>query len=98
MDFKRLTKTVKVTDPECWYGRDTVDVSLVVTPVVNGTVAVRIVVSSIDDFMVAYERECYALHEDAVKWKYDHLKRWMYDKIPEEINLDWLYEHGYLPY
>ena len=98
MDFERLTKTVKVTDPECWYGQDTVEVHLFVTPPYKGEVVVRIFVESIDDFAVAYDYECNIKYEAQIKWMYDHMKTWMYDKMPDEIDLGWLFEHGYLPY
>lgn len=97
MDFERLTKTVRVTDPENWYNKDTVDVSLFVTPAFRGVVTVRILISTIDDFMVVYDHQCYAQYKESIKWAYNHLKQWMYDKMPDEIDLGWLYEHGYLP-
>lgn len=97
MEFERLTKTVRVSDPECWYGRDTVKVHLFVTPPYTGNVIVRIFVESIDDFAVSYDYECEEKYKDMIKWAYNHIKFWMYDRIPNEINLGWLYEHGYLP-
>lgn len=98
MEFEKLTKTVKVTDPECWYGRDTVNVSLFVTPPYKDEVVVRIHVDSIDDFSVVYDFECECKYERQIEWAYNHLKTWMYDRMPDEIDLGWLYEHGYLPF
>lgn len=93
-----MEKIVRVSDPEDWYGENTVKVSLFVTPPFKNKVSVRILVESIDDFMMCYEYECEAKHEDHIKFMYNHLKEWMYDRIPKEIDLGWLYEHGYLPY
>lgn len=98
MEFEKLTKTVKVTDPECWYGKNTVDVHLFVTTPYMDEVVVRIFVESIDDFAVVYDFECECKYKDQIKWAYNHLKTWMYDRMPDEISLAWLYEHGYLPW
>jgi hypothetical protein len=97
MEFEKLTKTVRVTDPENWYNQNTVEASLFVTPPYCGIVTVRILIDTIDDFMVVYDHECYVQYGELIKWAYNHLKQWMYDKMPEEISLGWLYEHGYLP-
>ena len=57
----------------------------------------KILVSSIDDFAVSYIQECSEKYPESIKSIYKHMKMWMYDKIPEEIDLCWLYEHGYFP-
>ena len=36
MNFERLTKTVRVSDPDCWYEKDTVKVHLFVTSPYKG--------------------------------------------------------------
>ena len=94
--FPRLTKKVKVSDPNMWYQKNEVDVSLFVTPPYKGTVYVKIRISSIDDFAVAYTYECDEKYADCIIDTYNHLKEWMYDRMPEEVSLVWLYEHGYL--
>lgn len=96
--LERLEKIVRVTDPEDWYGQNTVEVSLFVTPPYKDKVRVRILIQSVDDFMVSYDYECNNDDKDHIKWIYSHLKEWMYDRMPEEIDLTWLYEHGYLPF
>ena len=98
MKFEGLTKTVAVTDPDNWYGQDTVTVSLFITPPFRGRVAIRILIRSIDDFAVLYDIEKYENNKDGIKWAYNHLKEWLYDRMPDKISLDWLYEHGYLPF
>lgn len=98
MEFERLTKLVYVTDKENWYGKDMVKVSLFVTPPYKEKVLVRIFIETIDDFAVTYDYECEEKYADQIKWAYNHIKTWMYDKMPKKINLGWLYEHGYLPY
>lgn len=95
--FPRLTKKVKVSDPEMWYGKSEVDVSLFVTPPYAGRVYVKILVSSIDDFAVSHTTyDCNVKYTDCIKGIYDHMKEWMYDRMPEEVSVEWLYEHGYL--
>ena len=98
MEFEELTKLVKVTDPECWYGKDMVKVSLFVTPPYKGVVLIRIMVKSIDDKLIVHDIECEADNEYGIKSWYEHSKRWLYDKMPKKISTAWLYEHGYLPY
>lgn len=92
-----LEKTVRVTDPWCWYERDTVDVTLYVRASWNGKVAIIIMVSSIDDFSVSYTCECESKYKTVIESMYEHLKKYMYDRMPDEISVEWLYEHGYLP-
>lgn len=94
--FERLTKTVRVSDPENWYERDTVDVWLYVTSPYENKVRVRVLIMTVDDFSVGYDWECDADNKGAIESAYNHLKEYMYDRMPEEISLDWLYEHGYL--
>lgn len=91
----RLIKRVKVSDPDMWYQENEVDVQLYVTPAYKGTVQVKILVSSIDDFAVSYIQECNEKYTDYIRSIYDHMKKWMFDRIPEVINIEWLYEHGY---
>lgn len=96
-NFEMLTKTVRVTDPWRWYGRETVNVSLRVTAPWQGKVTIRIAVNSIDDFAVYYMYECDEKYKALIKSMYEHLKEYMYDRMPDEISVEWLYEHGYLP-
>ena len=77
MDFERLTKTVRVTDPECWYGRDTVEVHLFVTPPYKDNVLIRIFIETIDDFAVTYDYECEAKYQDNIRSMYNHIKTWV---------------------
>lgn len=96
LDRKSVKKTVRVSDPECWYGEDTVTVELYIAPPYKGEVRVRIVVHTIDDFSVVYERIHSAKYPTCVLGDYEHMKRWMFDTIPEEVNLNWFYRHGYV--
>ena len=96
-NFVQLIKTVKVTDPENWYRQPTVDVSLYVTRSWDNKTIVRVFVFTIDDFAVSLDYECESKYEDQIKSVYNHYKKWIYDRMPEEVSLAWFYEHGFLP-
>lgn len=93
----QLSKTVKVSDPENWYRQNTVNVSLYVTSPFENKTMVRIFVFTIDDFAVSLDYEAESKYEDQIKFIYNHFKKWIYDKIPDEVSLAWFYEHGFLP-
>ena len=95
-DRKSIMKTVHVSDPWNWYGEDTVNVELYIAPPCGGQVRTRILVHTIDDFSVVYERIHSAKYLDCALGDYEHMKEWMFDTIPEEVNLNWFYRHGYM--
>ena len=95
-DRKELSKVVKVSDPEYWYGRDEVTVRLFICPECEGNILVRLFVESIDDFAMEYSRDCYG--SEHAKHTYKLMKENMFDKLPEEISYSWLLEHGYFPF
>ena len=99
INYEKLTlvKTVRVTDPWCWYNKDTVEVILWVTPYFDNKVRVQVSVHSIDDFSVNRYIVCEKKYDTAIQAYYDHFKEYLFDRMPNEISLDWLYEHGYLP-
>lgn len=93
----RLVKTVKVSDPENFYQQDTVEVALYITPPYKGNAKVRVLIITIDDKAFALETDVSAQYRDYINSIYDHYKTWIYDRMPEEISLAWLFEHGFLP-
>lgn len=95
--MRKMIKIVKVSDPECWYNQDTVEVGLYVTPPYNGKVVVRVFVDTIDDFAVSLDYEIGETYTDAIKWVYNHYKTFIFERIPETVSLDWFYEHGFMP-
>jgi hypothetical protein len=95
-DRRELSKVVKVSDPECWYGRDEVTVRLFVYELFKGKFNVRLFVESIDDFAMEYTRECYS--SASVDYTYKLMKENMFDTMPKEISYKWLLEHGYFPF
>ena len=92
-DKRELCKTVKVSDPENWYGRDTVEVKLFICPEYNKKTNVRILIKSIDDFMMEHTRDCYSQAD--IDATYKQMKQYMFDRLPDEISCTWLFEHGY---
>lgn len=93
----RCIKTVRVSDPENFYQQNTVEVALYITPPYEDRMVVRVLVITIDDKAFALETEVHSRYKDEINFIYDHYKKWIYDKMPEEISLEWLYEHGFLP-
>jgi hypothetical protein len=95
-DRRELSKIVKVSDPEMWYGQKTATVKLFICPPYEGKTDVRIMVESIDDFAMEYTRECYGQKD--INYTYDRMKQYMFDAMPKTINCRWLGEHGYFPF
>lgn len=93
----RRIKTVKVSDPENFYQQDTIEVGIYITEPWQEKVSVRVFIYTVDDRAWALEQEIDAKYKEQIKFVYDHYKKWIYDKMPEEISLVWLYEHGFLP-
>lgn len=93
--MEKLSKKVKVSDPEMWYGQKEVEVNLFVCPPFRDVVYVKLTVESIDDFMMEYYCDTYG--ESDTKTTYNRMKKYMYDKIPRKINCRWLLEHGFFP-
>lgn len=97
MDSREISKVVKVSDPEMWYGQKTVIVRLFICPAWKGHRDVRIFVESIDDFAMEYTRTC-SLDQADIDCTYRLMKENMFDTMPKKISYKWLLEHGYFPY
>ena len=95
--MEKKVKIVKVSDPECWYGQNEVEVSLHVTMSYKGKVWVRLFVDTIDDFAVSLDCEVEESYTDEIKWIYNHYKTFIFDRMPEVVSLEWFYEHGFMP-
>lgn len=82
-------KSIRVAEPELWYGQKYITVSLFM--LLDGTA--RILFRSIDDFMV---------YQDINDWDAEANQEWakiyLWDNIPENVSLTWLYRHGYKPF
>lgn len=96
MDRREISKVVKVSDPEMWYGQQTVVVKLFVCPEWKGQTEVRMYIESIDDFAMEYSRVCY--YDSQIECAYNYMKKYMFDKMPKTISYNWLREHGYFNY
>lgn len=84
-----LEKRVNVSDPWAWYNESSIQVRMY-SPFDD---VVRIIFESIDDV---------AVYRDFNEWDFDanweFCKEWLYDKIPDIVNCEWMYEHGYCPF
>lgn len=97
--FETLRKTVKISDPENWYGYDTATVTLsVIDPYDEDAALVQILVEAvIDDISctMGYWFLSPDRNENDIEWAYNKFKNFEYGKMPEVISLNWLYQHGY---
>lgn len=88
----KLSKKIKVSDPSRWYGENEITVKMWHNEFCgNGTV--RIMFFSIDDFAMYRDFNEWDLH---INWVW--CKRWFWNKLPSQVNYDWLCEHGYVPF
>lgn len=85
-----LEKKVKVSDTWRWYDRSSVRVKMWV---LHDNLTVRISFMSIDDFIVYQDFQEWGVVEN---WRW--CKEWLFDRIPDTVDCDWLYEHGYRPF
>lgn len=60
------------------------------------TYSVNILVWGMDDTGVALRYEA-GEHVQNAYVVYDHWKEWVFDRIPDGVNREWFYEHGFLP-
>lgn len=101
--FETLTKTVRISDPENWYGYDTVTVTLsVIDPYDEDAALVQILVEAIIGDIsctMGYWFLSPDRNEKDVEWAYNRFRDWHYNRMPGIISLNWLYQHGYkVPY
>lgn len=60
--------------------------------------AVRMIATGADDTYVEMEYEeegVYSLH--SLEFRYSHWKKYIFDKVPDGVNKQWFYEHGFNP-
>lgn len=92
MDDYLLTKKIKVSDPDYWYGETEIEVRMERFLQLEDTV--RIMFRTAD-----WHR---AIYKDFNEWDFYNnwkwCRYWFWDKIPEIISSDWLCERGYVPY
>ena len=85
-----LEKKVKVSDTWRWYDRSFVRVKMWV---LHDNSTVRISFLSVDDFIVYQD---FNEWDVVANWRW--CKEWLFDRIPDTVDCDWLYEHGYRPF
>lgn len=95
---KRLVKSVKVSDPENWYGKRTVSATLFVTEPYDGSRVVRMAIQSCDDKMLTFDITCNSDDVRGIEQAYIHIKTYLYDTLQKTISTKWLYRHGFLPF
>lgn len=93
-----ISKLVNVSDPNNWYYANKIICSLYhASPVWNLSREtkdmVRILFKSYDDFMMYRDFNYYDLKGN---WKF--CKEHYFDSLPDTVNVEWLYRHGYVPF
>lgn len=95
---KELAKTVKVSDPWNWYGENEIKIRLFCMQPMKGwknPSHIRVLASSIDDFLMSIDICVQRDSEACVKNTYNFAKKYIFDTIPDEISEAWLLEHGF---
>ena len=84
-------KLLNVSDPENWYRSDKIICEMFHLDGCED--AIRIIFKSYDDFMMYRDFDYYNLDSN---WKFcmEHY----FNKLPDTVDADWLYEHGYVPF
>ena len=84
-------KILNVSDPENWYHSDEIICEMFHLFGCEDTV--RILFKSYDDFMMYRDFDYYGLDSN---WEFcmEHY----FNKLPDTVNVEWLYEHGYVPF
>ena len=99
--FETLRKTVRVSDPVNWYGKETVNVTLsVIDPYDEDAALVEILVEASNDnnsdpLAMGYWFLSQDRSEKDIEWAYNKFRDSNYGKMPNEISFDWLWAHGY---
>ena len=86
-----LSKTVEVSDSYRWYNENKLEVRMYRLRA-NKSI-VRIMFFSIDDALVYRDFDEWDFEGN---WKW--CKEWLWDRMPEVVNMEWMYEHGYVKF
>ena len=89
-----IRKTVRVSDPDCWYRRDTVTVSLYVGIPFRDWQEVILIVNSIDDFAMAQRRR-FAPNDEIAMERYYHEASERFNNLPDTVSVEWLLANGF---
>ena len=88
-------KILNVSDPENWYHSNKISCEMYHPKHWDGPNkdTVRILFKSYDDFMMYRDFNYYDLEGN---WKFcmEHY----FSQLPDTVNVEWLYEHGYVPF
>lgn len=84
-------KLLNVSDPENWYRSDKIICEMFHLDDCED--AIRIIFKSYDDFMMYRDFDYYNLDSN---WEF--CMEYYFNKLPDTVDVDWLYEHGYVPF
>ena len=107
--FKERTesRTIEVTDDWCNYPDNKVKLSIILRGIKPYPKAgedkrkyyVRVMAWGMDDFGVTMDYESTITGDFGRQYAegvYDFWKEYIYDRVPEGVNREWFYEHGFL--
>lgn len=90
-----VKKLLNVSDPNNWYHSNMIICEMFHPKHWDGSDkdTIRIIFTSYDDFMMYCDFNYYNLDSN---WKFcmEHY----FNKLPNTVNVEWLYEHGYVPF
>lgn len=88
-------KLLNVYDPENWYHSDKIICEMFHSKHWDGPHkdTVRILFKSYDDFMMYRDFDYYSLGKN---WKF--CMKHYFNKLPDTVDVDWLYKNGYVPF
>ena len=95
---RELVKTVKVSDSWNWYGEDEIQIKLFCLLPLNGwenASYIRVLADSTDDFKMCLDICVQRDSVQCVNSTYQFAKTYLFDTIPEEIDVQWLFDHGF---
>lgn len=90
---RHIEKTVSVSDPDMWYGKDSITAEMFNLQLPKDKETVRILFKSCDDFMVYRD-----FHEWDLDGNWEWCKEWLWNNIPDTVCVEWLYRHGYVKF
>lgn len=91
-----VSKLLNVSDPHNWYYSDKIICEMFHPKYWNDTHdkdTVRIMFKSYDDFMMYRDFNYYDL-----KGNWSFCMEHYYNELPDTVDVEWLYRHGYVPF
>ena len=93
-----LIRTIKVSDPEKWQGWPEIAVKMFHSICWDSCKNIKWK----DIVRIYFYTGDYVLYRDFDRWDLEKnwkwCKEWFWDRLPDKVNHEWLFEHGYAPF